>query len=116
MNYPAYLKETLSLSVLEDPEGRGFVTYGFNSIPGLSLKHCYIQDLYVEPKHRKGHVAARMADEVAELAKKEGYGLLFGSVSKHSNKPEQNVRVLEAYGMKLYAVDADTSWYFKELT
>lgn len=113
--FDQYLKETLNLDMIKDPEGRGFLTYGFDCVPGADFRHVYIQDLYVLPEHRKSHIAAKMADEVGQIAKAKGYGVMFGTVSKHSKTPDRSREVLTRYGMDLYAEDKDTYWYAKEL-
>lgn len=115
MLYAQYLSETLSQHYLEDSMGRGFLTYSYDSIPGLDFPHVYIVDLYTLPEHRKSGIAAQLADKVAESAKQRGIHLMFGSVCKHSKTKDSSAKVLEAYGMKKYSEDDDASWFVKEI-
>jgi ribosomal protein S18 acetylase RimI-like enzyme len=114
--YARYLRETLGLETLEDSENRGFLTYGFNCIPGVDFPHCYIQDLWVAPEHRQNHVAASLADRAAGIAKKAGIRMLFGSVCGTSKDPDRSAKVLVAYGMKLYSIGDNVAYYVKEIT
>lgn len=113
--YAQYLKETLGQEYKEDGEGRGFLTYGYNCIPGVDFPHLYIVDLWVKPEHRKSHVAANLADEVCAEAKSKGIAFCFGSISKHSQTQEASKRVLKAYGMTKYAEDDQGIWFVKEI-
>ena len=113
--YSAYLLESLGLETLEDADKRGFLTYGYNCIPGVDFPHCYIQDIYVLPEHRKSHVAAKMADKVAEKARKQGIRFLFGSVCGTAKDPDRSAKVLVAYGMKLYSIGDNVAYYVKEI-
>lgn len=113
--YSRYLRETLSLETLTDPENRGFLTYGFDCIPGVDFPHCYIQDIYVVPEHRKSHIAAQMADRVAVLARRFGKKVLFGSVCGTAKDPDRSMRVLMAYGMKLYSLGDNVMYFAKDL-
>ena len=113
--YAEYLKETLGQEYKEDAEGRGFLTYGYNCIPGVDFPHLYIVDLWVKPEHRKSHVAANLADSVCEEAKSKGVAFCFGSVCKHSKTEESAKKILKAYGMTKYAEDQDMTWFVREI-
>lgn len=113
--YAQYLKETLGQEYKEDGEGRGFLTYGYNCIPGVDFPHLYIIDLWVKPEHRKSHVAAQMADLVCKEAVSKGKSFCFGSVSKQSKTQEASKKVLIAYGMVLYAENEDGLFFVKEI-
>lgn len=115
MSYARYLRETLGQELYEDPEGRGFLTYGFDCIPGVDFPHCYIVDIWTAPEHREKHVAAQMADHVAKLAKKSGRNVLFGSVCGTSKNPDRSLKVLQAYGMKIYSIADNALYLSKEI-
>ena len=115
MLYVRYLEETLSQKYLEDPEGKGFLTYSYDSVPGLDFPHVYIVDLYTAPEHRKSRIAARLANKVAEEAKGTGRNFMFGSVCKHSKTKDASALVLNAYGMTRYSEDDDVIYFIKEL-
>lgn len=93
----------------------GFLTYGFNCVPGVSFPHVYIEDLYVVPSARKTHVATEMADRVADIARERGVTKMIGSVSTGRKNPDASLRVLQAYGMELYSVADATIWMIKDL-
>lgn len=113
--YTKYLRETLGLEVVEDKDGRGFASYGFDCIPGVDFPHCYIQDIWVDPLHREKSVAAGMADSVTDIAKRHGKKVLFGSVCGTSKNPDRSLKVLQAYGMKLYSVGDNVIYLAKEI-
>lgn len=113
--YPRYLRETLGHELYEDPEGRGFLTYGFDCIPGVDFPHVYIQEIYTTPEHRVKGVAAQMADHVAVLARACGKKVMFGSVCGTAKEPDRSLRVLMAYGMKLYSINDNVVYMAKGL-
>lgn len=111
--YADYLLESQGKHTLETPHG--FLTYGFNCVPGAVFPHVYIEDLYVIPSARKTHVATEMADQVAAIARARGCKLLFGSVNARSSDPNRSLLVLQAYGMRLCSIATDTLWMVKDL-
>ena len=88
-----YIKERLDKSIVENEHG--FCTYFFVN-DGV-----YIEDLYVSPEHRKSHVAAKLADQVAEIAKEKGFKRMYGSVQPSAKGSTASLKVLLAYGMSL---------------
>lgn len=111
--YAAYLLETQNKHMLETPHG--FLTYGFDCVPGVRAPHVYIEDLYVAPAARKTGVASEMADQVAMIAKERGCKLLLGSVNARSSDPNRSLLVLQAYGMRLCSIATDTLYMVKDL-
>ncbi len=111
--YAAYLKETQNKEMLEAPHG--FLTYGFNCVPGVNFPHVYIEDLYVIPSARKTHVATEMADKVADIARERGVTKMLGSVSLLRKNADANLEVLKHYGMCLFAANDQTIFTIKDL-
>lgn len=111
--YAAYLLETQGKHMLETPHG--FLTYGFDCVPGVPFSHVYIEDLYVVPEMRKTHIASTMADRVASIAKERGITKMLGSVDKSTKNPEASERVLVAYGMRRQGEHDGTVWFVKDL-
>ena len=111
--YADYLSERSGKEVLETD--KGFLTYGFNCLPGVDFPHVYIEDLYVKPEFRKSHVASIMADGVAELAKMQGIKIMLGSVDCGAKNADASLRVLQAYGMKLYTANQNAVYMVKEI-
>lgn len=99
--------------MLETPHG--FLTYGFNCVPGVTAQHAYIEDIYVAPDYRKAHLASMLADRVASIAKERGCKLLFGSVNARSSDPNRSLLVLQAYGMRVCSIATDTLYMVKDL-
>lgn len=93
----------------------GFLTYGFNCVPGVSFPHVYIEDLYVVPSARKTHVATEMADKVADIARERGVTKMLGSVSLKRKGADANLEVLKRYGMRLFAANDQTIFLVKDL-
>ena len=88
-----YIKERLNKEIVESDVG--LCTYFFVQ-DGV-----YIEDLYVRPEYRKGHIASELADQVAEIARQKGYTKMYGSVVPSSKGSTSSLKVLLAYGMEL---------------
>lgn len=99
--------------MLETPHG--FLTYGFNCVPGVDFPHVYIEDLYVVPTARKTRVATEMADKVADIARERGVTKMLGSVSLGRKNADANLEVLKHYGMRLFAANDQTIFTIKDL-
>lgn len=111
--YARYLKETQNKEMLETPHG--FLTYGFNCVPGVAFPHCYIEDLYVVPEMRKTHIASTMADKVAGIARERGITKMIGSVALGRKGADESLEVLKRYGMRLFAAHDQTIFTVKDL-
>lgn len=105
--YGAYIKERENKSIIESE--KGFATYFF--IEG----GVYIEQLYVAPDHRHGHVASDMADQIAHIAKAKGYKHMYGTVKPSTNFSTDSLKVLLAYGFKLDGAANDAIVMKKEL-
>ena len=93
----------------------GFCTYAFDFVSGAIENHVYIQDLYVDPKYRKSGVASDMADDVVRIARERGVHALYGSVSLHRRGAETAMKILAAYGMRLFAAQSNVLWFKKDI-
>lgn len=93
--FASYIKERENKDIIETD--KGFATYYFVN------DGCYIQDIYVNPDHRKECVAADMADQIASIAKEKGCDKLYGSVSPSANGSTSSLKVLLAYGFSLHS-------------
>ena len=87
----------------------GFATYL------MGPEECYIQDIYVLPEHRKGGLAAEMADEIAEIGRDQGCTVLTGSVDVRTKRSTDSLKVLLAYGMFLSEVRGNMIIMSKDL-
>ena len=90
-----YVKEREGAYSIVRPE-QGFLSYL------MGEGECYIKELYVAPEYRRSGVAASMADEAVEHAKKEGCVVLTGSVDPRAKEAATSMRVLLAYGFSLW--------------
>lgn len=111
--YARYLKEALNQEMLETPNG--FLTYGFNCVPGVTVPHVYCIDLYVIPEMRRSRVGTEMTDEVVRRAKEKGCQLMFGSINTKNSNPDASLKALQSYGMKLFSAAENAIWLFKEI-
>ena len=91
--YGDYIKERENKSIVESDVG--FATYS------VAKDGIYIEDIYVRPEYRKGHIAADMADQIAVIAREKGLHKLYGSVCPSANGSTASLKVLLAYGFKL---------------
>jgi len=103
-----YQQERLGKHVLESD--KGFALYSF-----IDSKQCYLEDIYVSPEHRKSGAAAELADQISELARKQGYEYLIGSVVCGANGDTESLKVLLAYGMHLLEVHGNLIMFSKKL-
>lgn len=92
--YGDYIRERLGKAIIENDDG--FATYYF-----VNEKTCYIEDIYVRPEARRTHAASKMADEITEIAKKNGCTDLVGSVAPQAFGATESMKVLIAYGFKI---------------
>lgn len=107
--YAKYLTERTNDRILET--ARGFATYRILS----EQKSVYIVDIFVDSDFRKSGEAAQIANQVAEIAKKEGCIKMHGSVVPSLKNSTDSVRVLLAYGMKLQSSAQDFIVFEKDL-
>ncbi len=106
--FEEYFRELKNLEVYKTEYG--FVLYRIQSDAQL-----YIRDIYVKPEYRKGGVAAKMADEVAVLAKEKGCTIMIGDVEPSNNNATDSIKVLLAYGMKVAEANDDEILFVKEI-
>lgn len=93
--YSDYIKTLQGKDVIESE--KGFATYSTLQ-DGL-----YIENIYVVPDFRESGIASQMADEIAAIAKKQGYKCIYGSVCPKHNGSTESLKVLLAYGFCLYS-------------
>lgn len=93
--YGDYLKERTDDCILED--SYGFATYRFLN----EGKSVYIVDIYTTPEMRKTGHAAKLADQIADEARKEGCTEMLGTVNPSTKGSTASLKVLLAYGMTL---------------
>ena len=91
-----YVREREGLDIYED--GNGFATFSING------EECYIVDIYVRPEARRGGHGSRMADRIAQHAKKHGCAYLKGSIDPSTNGATESMKGLLAYGFKLWKI------------
>jgi GNAT superfamily N-acetyltransferase len=107
--YARYLTERTQDKMLET--AHGFAIY--RMLP--DQKAVYIVDLYVDPDFRKAGNAAQIANEIAKIAKKEGFIKMFGSVVPSANGSTTSIKVLLAYGMRLQSSVQDFIIFEKDI-
>lgn len=106
-----YNKERAGRDTIESR--RGFLTY--KALPtDEEPKEYRIFDLYVVPKYRRVGEAAKMADQVASIAKQNGCKILTGSVDTTANGSTESTKVLLAYGFKILRAEGHMIYFLKE--
>lgn len=106
--YAEYIKERLGDRIVEVDEG--FASYRF-----LNETQCYIVDIYIRPESRNKHLAASLADRIAEIAKVHGRSELLGSVVPTAKGSTESLKVLLGYGMRLSHCEANLIIFKKEI-
>lgn len=105
--YSDYIKTLQGKGVIESE--KGFATYSTFS-DGL-----YIENIYVAPDYRETGVASGMADQIADLSKKEGHKYIYGSVVPKHNGSTDSMKVLLAYGFFLLSSSDELILLRKEI-
>ena len=105
--YADYLKETGQKLILE--KEWGFATYH------LRGTECYIEDIYIDPQHRKALKASDLANEIENWAQSQGCKYLTGSVNTAIKDPTASMKVLLAYGFKFLRSEPSIIWFVKNL-
>jgi len=102
-----YIKQRENKDILETEVG--FATYS------VVKDGIYIEDIFVEESHRHTGEAAKMADQIANIARDKGLHKLFGSISPSGNHSTEGLKVLLAYGFKLNSSTNNFIWLEKEI-
>lgn len=105
--YSQYISEKTNKKILETDTG--FATYS------ITESTVYLEDIYIVPAYRKTGLAAKMADQIAEIAKAKGCSKMFGSVIPTTSGSTESLKVLLAYGMKLDSATNNFIVFVKEL-
>lgn len=105
--YADYQKEVYGVGTLETD--KGFVTYRIYG------PECMIEEMYVKPECRKQGYASFLANEVSEIAKREGCIALSCSTDPCVEGWQYRVAAFTAYGFKLFDMQEDKVIFFKEL-
>lgn len=107
--YGDYILEHRKDRIVEREEG--FASFRFLN----EGKSVYIVDIYTRPDFRKTKIASEMADEIVEIAKKEGATELIGTVVPSARNSTDSLRVLLGYGMSLQSASNDLVVFRKDI-
>lgn len=105
--FKEYFKELKDLDVYEQEEG--FILYR------ITPPHLYVRDIYVKPEFRRSHIAASMADRLAEASKVYGCTHMLGDVEPSNANATASIKVLLAYGMSVVEAHEDEIIFIKEI-
>ena len=103
----SYLKEREGIDSLVTE--KGFVSYI------IAGEECYIKDIWVNKDFRKLGVAAALADQVVEIALKQGCKFLSGTVVPSATGSTDSLKVLLAYGFTLHSASNNFIVFRKEI-
>lgn len=102
-----YLKERENKEIIESE--KGFATFFFEN------DYVYLEDIFVNKKHRRSGECYKMADEVAKIAKEKGYKKMLGSVCPSAPSSTESLQVLINYGFKLASSTDNMIYFIKNL-
>jgi ribosomal protein S18 acetylase RimI-like enzyme len=106
--FPEYFKELKNLELYQTEYG--FVLYRIQNEGQL-----YIRDLYVKPEYRRGGLGFKMADELVELAKKQGCTMMIADVEPTNGNATSSVKFILAYDMQVAEANDDEILFVKEI-
>ena len=106
--YSQYISERSNESIIESD--RGFVSF-----KRIDEKSMYMVDMYVVPEHRHLSNAKKMADIVADIAKRDGCTRLLSSVVPSTNNATASIKLHIAYGMSVIGASDDLIMFGKDL-
>ncbi len=86
------------LGAFEGAEMKGLVHYVLHPTTGALEPVCYMQDLYVDPAHRKKGIGRTLVEELAKIGKKKNWTRLYWMAE---SKNEAAQRLYESMGIKL---------------
>lgn len=95
----------------------GFANYSIEEKDDDFCK-IYIQEIYVSPNVRgikKAHDLADLCIVDAELKTNCIVNTLFGSVSFKSKDPIPSMKTILSYGYKLYKIEGEIIYFYKEI-
>lgn len=80
-------------------------------------KVCIIQEVYVDPEHRKGYRGLywTMADDVCAIAKKQGCVKLMGRIESSNPNKDALMGCYFRYGLRHSHNNGIDMWFFKEI-
>ena len=104
---------------LETREGFRIVTNPFGFIIYTLLEkdnytYLYIKDIYIEPDHRKRHIAGNCANALVDKYKKH-IAQVLGSVDINDPNCTINLQVLLNWGMRLSHRENDLLYFVKDV-
>lgn len=105
--YGDYIRERLGKEYYET--SYGFVLYS------LFEDAVYIEEVYTKPKDRLAGGATLMADEVCDIARQMGKKFVIGSVEPYGKASTASLKVLLAWGMKLWKLENGLIFFIKDL-
>ena len=117
-DYHDYLQE-----IGGDKRGCHWNEKGFASYV-ITGQECYIDNIYIKPKYRKGKGATQLADEIVEMAKEKGCNVLIGTVYtdrasgdilKDCENFTRSTKVLFGYGFHLLRCEDGKAVFIKEI-
>ena len=106
--YKQYLEERTPGSSVEFND-HGFATYHIKETQ--EGKECYIEDIYITPNKRNSKEASNLADIIIKKAKKAECNFITGSVVPTANNSTASIKVLFAYGFKVWLATDNMIWF-----
>ena len=102
--YAQYVAEREGLLIISHEDG--FATY-----QKVDDNTYYIVDIFVTKEKRRAGLAYKLADEIVDIAKKDGAKILLGSVCTTVKGVTESMAFIIGYGMK-YSSTSGTMLYF----
>lgn len=109
--YGKYINERLGLSLLR--EDHGFLSYRID--PGEKDKTLFVEDVYVEPEHRKGPTFFKLARRAEQIGRDAGCRFLMGVVYTATTDPTLSAKAIMSYGLKIIAADVGKIYFSREI-
>ena len=105
--YGRYIEEREGIKIIAHSDG--FITYAINK------KNCWIHDIFIVPKSRRYKLGSNLADQVVDIAKKEGCTMLGAQCVVNTKNITDSVKALLGYGFEVVSANGGIITFAKEI-
>lgn len=106
--FAAYLLERENALVIA-------VEHGFGIYKSFNEHWDYLQDVYVQPGHRKAGIGRKIVGKAVEIAKKSNKKALITTVDTRANGATTSAISILSVGFEILKAEENAIWYIMEI-